>query len=110
MRKVLVDNSRVAAEPLFQWDRGQVLDIYGLSLAAAPEVHFAHVGASNAQVLQSTMDELGVVHAAIPDAMLEKATDILAWIVQESEHTSNTLCEILVPVLDRAKPDYEMEV
>lgn len=111
MSKVLIDRIRVTAVPMFQWDRGQELEIHGLSLAAAPEVHFAKAGVSTAQVTQGTMDDSGVVFAAIPDDMLEKAGDLLVWLVQESGRTSSTLCEILVPVLGRAKPsDYETEV
>lgn len=109
MSKVLIDRTRVTAEPLFQWDRGQVLEVYGLSLAAAPEVHFAHTGAEDAQVVQSSMDASGVVRAAIPDALLESAADLCAWIVDETAG-SRTLCEILVPVIERERPDYEMEV
>lgn len=109
MINVLIDRRRVTATPLFQWDRGQVLEVYGLSLAAAPEVHFAHEGADDALVVQSTMDAAGVIRAAIPDAMLEIAADLRAWIVDETTG-SRTLHEILVPVNERAKPDYKMEV
>ena len=110
MSKVLIDRKSVHAAPLFQWDRGQVLEIYGLSLAAAPEVHFAHAGAEDAQVLQSAMDAAGVIRVQIPDALLESAADIHAWIVEEPAGASNTLCRITIPVTERAKPDYEMEV
>lgn len=109
MSKALIDRRRVTADPLFQWDRGQVLEVYGLSLAAAPEVHFAHEGADDALVIQGTMDAAGVIRAAIPDAMLEIGCDLRAWIVDETTGT-RTLHEILVPVTERAKPDYEMEV
>lgn len=109
MSKVLIDRRCVTAAPLFQWDRGQVLEVYGLSLEAAPEVHFAHEGADDAQVVQSTMDAAGIVRAAIPDDMLENAADLRAWIVDETSG-SRTLCEIAVPVIERAQPDYEMEV
>ena len=109
MAKILIDRSRVTAAPLFQWDRGQVLEVYGLSMAAAPEVHFAHDGAEDAQVLQSDMDASGVVRVTIPDALLESAADIRAWIVEETSG-SRTLCEITIPVTERARPDYEMEV
>ncbi len=109
MSKTLIDRRYVTASPLFQWDRGQDLEVYGLSLPTAPEVHFAHEGADDAQVVQSTMDAAGVILAAIPDAMLESAADIHAWIVDET-NGSRTLCEILVPVAERARPDYEMEV
>lgn len=109
MSKTLIDRRYAVAEPLFQWDRGQDLEVYGLSLPAAPEVHFAHEGADDAQVVQSAMDAAGVIRAAIPDAMLESSADIRAWIVDET-NGSRTLCEIQVPVIERAQPDYEMEV
>lgn len=109
MSKVLIDRRRVMAAPLFQWDRGQVLEVYGLSLAEAPEVHFAHEGADDAQVVQSSMDLSGVIRAAIPDALLESPADLHAWIVDETSG-SRTLCEIAVPVTERAQPDYETEV
>lgn len=111
MANLTVHRNGCSIRPLFQWDRGQVLEIHGLSLPSAPEVHFAHEGAKMAEVQQSTMDARGVVYARIPDAMLRIAADIRAWVVEEIGRASKTRREIVIPVIGREKPDdYETEV
>lgn len=111
MANLTVHRPGYSIRALFQWDRGQVLEIHGLSLRSAPEVHFAQEGAALAEVQQSTMDARGVVYARIPDAMLQSAADIRVWVVEEIGQASSTRREIVIPVIGREKPaDYEMEV
>lgn len=111
MANLTVHRPGYSIRALFQWDRGQVLEIHGLSLRSAPEVHFAHEDAETAHVLQSTMDARGVVYAPIPDALLRRAAAIRAWVVEEIGRASKTKREIIIPVIGREMPgDYEMEV
>jgi hypothetical protein len=104
MSKSIVEKSSYTVEPLYQWDRGQVLTICGLSLAAVPEVHFAHGRLEDAVVQPTTMDAAGVIRAGIPDEMLEEAQPINAYICIDDGVTFKSLYKIVIPVQARPKP------
>ena len=100
---------------LWQYDFGQTLQIQGLKLPAAVQVHFAlqlegevitHIGTTKNNV--TTVD--------IPDSLLKDPVDICdersayllhAWVYQTNGESGKTLYEIALPVARRAKPtDY----
>ena len=72
MAKLTFDNNTYTVENLWQWDRGQELEITGLSLSVTPEVHFFHDGDEAAIVRRATKDASGVIRARVPDGLLEK--------------------------------------
>ena len=103
---------------LWQYDFGQTLQIQGLKLPAAVQVHFAlqlegevitHIGTTKNNV--TTVD--------IPDSLLKDPVDICdersayllhAWVYQTNGESGKTLYEIALPVARRAKPtDYTEE-
>lgn len=93
----------VTAQGLTQWDYGQTLEIHGLTLPASFQVHFASKKLTVATVvLGSTVG--GVGRVPIPDAILEKDTDLLAWIYIVGDGTGETIKLVQLPITTRLKP------
>ena len=92
------------AGALYQWDRGQTLRIVGLSLDAAPEVHFVREGASHAIIRQASMDSSGVISASIPDEVLERAGALHVYVCQSDGDEFSTLYDFSLAVRGRARP------
>lgn len=111
MAVVTVDKSTyTVAEPLYQWDLNQVLEIRGLSLPKVPAVHFANDTMSRAIVQQATMDAAGIVRANIPNSLLQKPYKVTAWVCIYQGDTFESLYKLAIPVNARNKPaDYTLE-
>lgn len=108
MLKVPVTDDHYTVEPLYQWDVNQTLEIYGLSLARAPEIHFAYDTMPEAIVRQSTMDAAGVIRVDIPNGLLQKPYKINVYICDNGNGTFQSLYKIVLRVEPRAQPsDYE---
>ena len=99
IRAVLAKGARqFITSPLYQYDYGQILQITGMDLPAAYEVHF-----SNSPQGQSTTaigDETGVL---IPDAYLQSGGAVYAWLfLHTGEDDGETVYRIEIPVIQRA--------
>ncbi len=88
----------VTTAPAWQYDYGQILQIEGLDLPAAFEVHFAnspHSGTATTQIGQNGQ-------VTIPDAYLTSGADVYAWIfLHEGDDDGETEYSIRIPVKDR---------
>lgn len=110
MSILTVERSTYKVDPLYQWDVGQVLEIYGLSLARTPEVHFWQSYMSLAIVKPATMDAAGVVRVTVPDALLQKAYPLRVFVCIDTGNTFTTVKEFSIPVTQRARPaDYAID-
>ena len=110
MSIVKVQSNTYTVEPLYQWDIDQTLEVYGLSLASVPEVHFTNVAMGRAIVRQATMDAAGVVRVEVPNSLLQKPYTISAYICTYSGSTFETQYKIELPVKERKQPeDYTLE-
>lgn len=105
MAKVTVIDNGYSIESLYKWDTGQELEIYGMTLPVAPQVHFAHKGDQFAIVRQASMDASGVIRVSIPDIMLQSTARLCAYICTQQGEEFKTLCKIVIPVIPRAKPN-----
>ena len=106
----VASNSTYTVETLYQWDHGQTLEVYGLSLPSAPELRFAHKGAERAIVRVASMDAAGVVRAEIPNSLLQKAYTIQVWVGLYEGDAFKTHYKLEIPVKEQAKPlDYTLE-
>ena len=109
MATVTVNKNTYTVEPLYQWDLNQQLEVYGLSLATVPEVHFTNAAMDKAIVRQATMDAAGVIRAEVPNSLLQKPYTILAYICTYAGSTFETQYKLEIPVKGRAKPnDYTL--
>ena len=99
---------RTAADGLWQWDYGQILQIEGLDLPAVTEIHFAQAGKAKTVLGETTAS---VCRVAIPNAMLQSADQIKAYIyLHQGEDDGETEYQIILPVRARAQPEtYDSE-
>ena len=93
-----------AATPMsYQWDKGQILKIIGLSIPSVTLADFVINGDSVTQMI-SVADKVATV--AVPDALFEEAGAYMIYIrYREDDATQETEYMILLTVLERAKPD-----
>ena len=91
----------VTTSPLWQWDYGQILQITGLDLPQAFEVHF-----SNSRKSGETITQIGTNGAVtIPDMYLTSGADIYAFIFLHDGLTDGeTEYVIKIPVRERPEP------
>lgn len=109
MPNITVDKNTYKVDPLYQWDKNQVLYIYGLSILD-PEIHFANEAMSRALVVQPTVDEKGVISVEVPNSLLQKPYSITVYVCGYEDSTFKTYYKIGVPVKPRSKPgDYTLE-
>ena len=84
--------------PLWQYDYGQILQIEGLELPPAYEVHFGN--SENGDSTTSIGNADGVV---IPDAYLQSGENVYAWLyLHTGESDGETVYHIQIPVKKRA--------
>lgn len=90
--------------PLYQWDYGQILQITGLDLPEAYQVHF-----SNQRESGTTITMIGSASGVqIPDNLLTNGGDIYAFIFLHSgDDDGETEYQIKIPVLLRPQPSNE---
>lgn len=100
-----VTKDRYTIDPLYQWDKNQVLQIYGLSLPSIPEIHFSNKTMNNAIVKQASMDKAGVVSVDIPNSLLEQSHDIIVYICTYEGDAFKCLYKMIIPVNPKKKPD-----
>lgn len=109
MSIVKVTKNTYTVEPLYQWDVNQVLQVYGMSLAKAPEVHFTNAATSRAIPRQASMDAAGVITVSVPNSLLQKPYAITAHICGYTGTTFETFYKLAVPVKERQQPaDYTL--
>jgi hypothetical protein len=105
-----VDKHNYTVEPFYQWDRNQVLTIYGLSLPSTPEVHFYNTAMDRAIVRQATMDSAGVITVSVPNGLLQKPYTIQVYVCTYAGSTFETQYKLEIPVKARTQPaDYTLE-
>lgn len=89
------------AEPIYQYDRGLILIIKGLSLPETYKVDFATEKTGKGRPMLGS--GAGVV---IPDDMIEEGRTIYAWIyLHTGPDDGETVAEIIIPVTPRASSD-----
>lgn len=110
MSKIEIVNNTYTVEPLYQWDKNQDIEIYGLSLPYVPEIHFTNSTMDRAIVRQASMNGAGVITAHVPNSLLQKPYKITAYVCTYEGETFRSLYAIEIPVKARNKPgDYTLE-
>jgi len=91
----------VATALLWQWDYGQILQIDGLDLPQAFEVHF-----SNSRKSGETITQIGTDNqVTIPDMYLTSGADIFAFVfLHDGTDDGETEYVIKIPVRERPEP------
>lgn len=106
---IVNDGKRYTVEPLYQWDKNQVLVIHGLNILK-PEIHFINEAMSSTLVVTPTVDSTGVITVNVPNSLLQKPYSITVYVSGYEDRTFKTYCKVVVPVKKRARPgDYTIE-
>ena len=112
IRAMFADSKQIKAtarkldsKPIWQWDYGQILEIHGLNLPAALEVHFAMAAAGNEAVIRVGTTEDAVTRVTIPERYLEQSGLLLAYVYVSSLSAGQTEHEIQIRIESRVKPE-----
>lgn len=101
--------SKYVTDSLHQWDINQVLQVTGLNLTTAPEVHFSNANTDRAIVRQATMQN-HVVSVNIPNSLLQDPLRIYAHIGIYEGSTFKVVELVELPVQPRKRPmDYQIQ-
>lgn len=96
-------------DSLHQWDLNQVLQVTGLNLATAPEVHFSNANTDRAIVRQATMTD-HVISVGVPNSLLQDPLRIYAHIGIYEGGTFKVVELVEIPVKPRKRPaDYQIQ-
>lgn len=98
------DNNFTESGEVWQWDYGQVLEIHGLALPPAIEIHFG-IERGNSTITRIGSSLGGVTAVNIPDALLRQSRNLIVYIFVTSEGSGKTEWWIRIPVFPRPKPD-----
>jgi hypothetical protein len=94
-------------DSLYQWDLNQEFSIQGLSVDVAPVIHFSNKCMSEAIVVQSKMNDNGVITCKVPNALLQFSCDITAHLCSSADQMCKAYETIVIPIIPRKKPvDY----
>lgn len=100
--------STYITDSLHQWDINQTLEVTGLNLTTAPEVHFSNSTSGRAIVRQATLSRQ-VVSVKIPNSLLQEPHRIFAHIGVYEGDTFKVVELIEIPVQPRKRPeDYQL--
>lgn len=101
--------SSYVTDSIYQWDINRVLNVTGLNLSAAPEVHFSNANMDKAIVRQATLKN-NVVTVSIPNSILQSPLTIYAHIGVYEGDTFKVIETVSIPVIPKVKPsDYRLE-
>lgn len=96
-------------DSLNQWDLNQVLQVTGLNLTTAPEVHFSNANIDRAIVRQATLVN-HVVSVGVPNSLLQDPLRIYAHIGIYEGNTFKVVELVEIPVNPRKRPaDYQIQ-
>lgn len=95
--------TQITSTPLYQYDYGQKVKIFGLDLPAHYEVHFSNYERGDATVIMASSNEFD-----IPDTYFQNGRDIYIWIyLHAGKSDGETEYQITIPIIKRAKPTDE---
>ena len=96
---------RPDGKPFWQWDYGKILEIQGLNLPVAVEVHFVMLGSGEDAVTRigTTVDK--VTRVAVPERFAEQQGTLLAYIYVSDTQSGQTEYKISTRITARAKPE-----
>lgn len=98
-------NNYTEAPGLTQWDYGQVLEIHGLDLPKAVEIHFAIYDCPDDAIIRigNTVDK--ITRAAIPEKIMEQPQDAVAYVYVSDTKSGETVRTVYMPMIPRQKPE-----
>lgn len=97
--------TRADGKPIWQWNYGQILQLHGLDLPKAVEVHFSHsnIGGDALIRIGTTTDK--ITEVAIPESFLEHSGKVTAYVYCSTVDHGQTEYKTYFRVEARAKPE-----
>lgn len=106
----LDDNGYYIADTLYQWDKDQILNIYGVNVRR-PIIHFTNKSMGSAIIRHPQVDNTGVITVKIPNSLLQKNEPVIAYICGYVGETFKTYYRFDLKLIGRVKPaDYTLDV
>ena len=98
-------NNYTEAPGLTQWDYGQVLEIHGLDLPKAVEIHFAIYDCPDDAIIRigNTIDKVTCV--VVPEKIMEQPQDAVAYVYVSDTKSGETVRTVYMPMIPRQKPE-----
>lgn len=91
-------------QTLTQWDINQVIYIEDSGFDTPPQFHFCNKNSEKAFVVQSTMDDNGVLAVIIPNQLIVEPYTIFMYVYIKDEESGKTVETIQIPVRSRPQP------
>ncbi len=99
------DYKYTTSNPVYQWDYGQKLNIYGIdSTDEVIQVHFAD-NSCERTIVRLASKNADYYQVSIPDGLLENSFPINAYIYLITDDSGYTTHLISIPVIARKKPE-----
>lgn len=96
-------------DSVYQWDINRELEVRGINLLTAPEIHFYNANMGNRAIVRQATLENGIAKVMIPNSILQEALLIRANVVVYEGDTRKTIETIEIPVVAKARPlDYSL--
>lgn len=93
-----LESNAVTAYGLYQWDYGQELSIDEMMIPDGTEIHFYQNELAHTDFMQNNI-------VRVPDLMLQRATEIKAYVYIQTETSGKTVLTIRLPIRGRPQPD-----
>ena len=99
------DYKYTTSNPVYQWDYGRKLNIYGLNTTdEVIQVHFAD-NSCERTIVRLASKYADYYQVSIPDGLLENSFPINAYIYLITDDSGETTHQISIPVIARKKPE-----
>lgn len=100
--------AKYVTDSIYQWDLNRMLNIKGLNLAVAPEIHFSNANIDRAIVRQASLKN-NVVSVQIPNSLLQEPLTVYAHVGIYDGDEFKVVEVISLPVIPRKRPtDYRL--
>lgn len=96
---------RADRKPIWQWNYGQILQLHGLDLPKATEVHFSHSNISGDALIRIGTTTDKITEVAIPESFLEHSGKVTAYVYCSTVDHGQTEYKTYFRVEARAKPE-----
>ena len=96
---------RADRKPIWQWNYGQILQLHGLDLPKATEVHFSHSNIVGDALIRIGTTTDKITEVAIPETFLEHYGTVTAYVYCSTVEHGQTEYKTYFKIEARAKPE-----
>lgn len=95
----------IESRPVWQYDHGLTLQVYGLQSVSIEQIHFFNSDTGKALNILIAQESDGGISAPIPDVLQAQDKDIYAYLYIEDDTSGYTARTVRIPMNPRAKPE-----